>query len=94
MKVTIGAAIFVGHAGLSMLAYLGRCRGLSFCEPDWLVFGLPYLAAVVAYAALFTGAWHNAKKWRRIALAVFAALWCAAGSALAGMWVAFTWMGT
>lgn len=92
--LAIGAVMFIGHVGLFTLTYYGRRRGVWLCQSDLFLFCVPFLVAVVAYAALFSGMFATTERWKRIALASFAALWIAAGSAVVGMSVAFTLMGT
>jgi len=93
-KLAFGAALFIGHVGLFTLTYYGRRRGIWLCQSDGFLFCAPFLVAVTAYAALFGGMFRTTKRWKRIALASFTAFWIAVGSAVAGMSVAFTLMGS
>lgn len=88
------AVIAAAHVALFTLAYYGRRRGLPLCESDWFLFGVPLLVAAIAYGALFTRMLPLAKQWHKITLASLCAALLATASAVAGMSVAFTMMGT
>jgi hypothetical protein len=93
-KLTIAAAIFVGHVALFTLTYYGRRPGLGLCDSDLFLFGFPFLVAVLAYAALFGRLFAIARRRQRVGVASLVALLVAVGSAVVGMSVAFTLMGT
>jgi len=93
-RLTIVAAIVVGHVALFTRVYYGRRRGVWLCDSDSFLFGFPFLAAALAYAALFSRMITVTKRWQKVVLVSLAVAWIAVGSAVAGMSVAFTLMGT
>lgn len=86
--------IFICHIALFTLTYYGRIRGVSLFRSDCLLFGLPLLVATVAYAAVFTRMITVRRLWLRVILVITAVVWVESASAIVGMSVAFTWMGT
>lgn len=88
------AAVFVGHVGLFTLAYYGRRQGVGVCQSDLVVFGVPFLLAVSAYAiplGLLVGTRATVS---RICLTGTSAVCAALLSIVTGMTVAFCLMGT
>ena len=98
MKMIVNSAmigaIFVAHIVLFTLMYYGRIQGLSLCGSDSILFGFPFLMATAAYTKVIAGMINAKKRWHRMLFIGFVVAWIGAVSAVAGMSVAFTLLGT
>ena len=95
MKQAVATAIvFALHVALFTLIYYGRRQGIAACQSEAFLFGLPFVLASSAYAAVWASLFHTRRTASRICLAGVVAVCAALASALAGMTLAFNLMGT
>ena len=90
--MTIGL-ILTCHIGVFVAIYFGRLNGVAMCGSDITLFGIPFVAAAAAYAAILARMIKTHNVWMRRLLVAVIVLVAGVISSTIGMTIAFNLWG-
>jgi hypothetical protein len=86
--------ILVCHVAAFVALYFGLIKGVALCGSEIVVFDIPFLVAVMAYAVVFARIIRTHTLWTRGLFILLASMAAGVISAIIGMIIAFNTWGT